>query len=117
MGTDDLGNRLSLGLTQLWKFVGHMAHRAVLLTQLLTAGSQGQMANPCFVALIREHLGQHLSGAEIRIGCSHSRVVTLDEGDTLLSKSLDRVVSPGLSQESQRVHRQLVVLLVEAAAP
>ena len=88
---------------------------AELLPHALPA-DDGELLDSGDVALVGEHLGQHLGRAELRVGAHHRVESVLDEAHPLVRERPDGVLAAGLAQEAQRLDRQVVVLLVEALA-
>ena len=93
--------------------MGHMRDRAVLLADLLT---DRQRLDRSSVAVVGEDLSQYLRRREVGVGSGYGREALLDEAHPLVGEGTDRVVSRRLGEEAECLDREVVVLLLEAAA-
>ena len=121
VAAEDVADGLRLGLAQLRELVGDVRDRAVLLAQLLGAVDavleQGQRPHGRGVPLGGEDPRQRLGRRELGLGRHDHLVVALDERDPASGELHDGLVAAGLRQVAERLHREVVVLLVEVLAP
>jgi hypothetical protein len=111
--TEHAAERLGLGLAQLRELVGHVGHGAVLLAELV---ADRELLDAGGVATARQHLGEGLGRGELGALRGDRGVVALDELDTLAGEGEDRLVSPAVAEEAQRLRGEVVVLVLELVA-
>ena len=105
---------LGLGLAQLGELVGDVRDGAVLLAQLL---AHGHVARAGGVPLVGEDPGQHLGRARAAGSAAATTPKRCSMNATRRVGELpDGGVAAGLVEEAQRLHGEVVVLLVEALA-
>jgi hypothetical protein len=93
--------------------------RAVLLAQLLGGGQaveERQGAHRRGVPLGGEDAGQRLGRGQVGVGRGDGGVVALDEGHPAPGELHHGLVAAGLGEVAERLHGQVVVLLVEVVA-
>ena len=112
---EDPANGLGLGLAQLRELVGYVGDRAVLLAQLLP--HDRQVAHGRGVPLVSEDLGERLDRGEVGVAVDHVVEPVLDERHAAVREFPDSPLAAGLGDEAERLHGQVVVLLVEVVAP
>lgn len=114
MDSEQVGERLRLGLAQLREFRRDMGYRAVVLTQLRAVTDVLGRGSVAFAA---QRVGQRF-GARCRVRQGEDRLaMPADQiAHPLLGERADRVVAAVFGHEPQRGHRQVVVGMPEAGS-
>jgi len=121
-GAEQPAERLGFRLAQLRELGRHVRDRAVVLAQLLAghAPDRGRWARGGGVTVGGQRLGQRLDpGGELAPGplAHHRRVPALQVGDLGAGKLGDGLGTCAVGQEPQRACGQVVVGVLECAAP
>ena len=118
VGTEDFGHGLLLGFAQLGEFLGHMRHRAVMLTDLDTVertlhpGGGGRI--PGDAQRVGDPVGGSLDVVGVRTG---GRLDVGEDGvDARAGESHDGLVTAELAQLAHRRRSQVVVGVLQLRA-